>query len=79
VIDDRHVRVSVGPSRAYILETMWNARDLDWTNAIAIRSSNSFICTGNGLGVEVIGGQPRRTYHVSSITRAPEQPDAQGS
>ncbi|HYD86562.1 MAG TPA: DUF6491 family protein [Vitreimonas sp.] len=79
VIDDHNVRVSVGASRDYILSTTWNARDLDWTHAIAIRSSTGWICTGNGLGVEVIGGEPRRTYPITSITRAPEEPAAQGS
>jgi len=76
VIDDHNVRVTAGASRHYILGTSWNARDLDWTHTIAIRSSTGWICTGNGLGVELIGGEPRRTYPVTSITRAPEEPAA---
>ncbi len=72
VIDDRHVEVRVGASQRYILETMWNARDLDWTQQVAIRSTTSFICTGSGLGVEIIGGEPQRNYPISSIARAPE-------
>lgn len=72
VIDDRHVEVRVGASDRYILTTMWNARDLDWTERVAIRSTTSFICTGNGLGVEIIGGDPQRTYPISAIERAPE-------
>lgn len=72
IIDDHHIRVSAGASRSYILETNWNARDLDWTQAIALRSSTGSICTGNGLGVEVIGGEPQRTYPITSITREPE-------
>jgi len=80
VIDDHTVSVSVGASRHYLLRTNWNARDLDWTNAIAIRSTANWICTGNGLGVQVIGGEPRRTYPIVEITRAPEPaPAAQGS
>jgi hypothetical protein len=67
VVDDRHVRVTVGVNRDYILTTMFNARDLDWTQRIAIRSTTGWICTGSGLGVEVIGGEPRRTYPISVI------------
>lgn len=79
VIDNNHVSLSVGASRRYILTTMWNARDLDWTHAIAIRSATGRICTGNGLGVELIGGEPRRTYPVSEIARAPDENAVQGS
>jgi len=79
VIDDHHVQVSITPSRAYILGTTWNARDLDWGQHIALRSRPSdWICTGNGIGVEVTGGDPRRTYPITEITRAPPPP-AQGS
>jgi Family of unknown function (DUF6491) len=79
-IDDRHVSVSVGANRKYTLTTMFNARDLDWTQAIAIRSSTGWICTGNGLGVEIIGGEPRRTYPITSIERAPDTaPAVEGS
>ncbi len=79
-IDDRHVAVTVGASRRYVLTTMFNANDLDWTNAIAIRSSTGWICTGNGLGVEIIGGEPRRNYPITSIERAPDEaPPQQGS
>lgn len=79
-LDNTHISVSVGASRKYTLTTMFNARDLDWTQAIAIRSVSSWICTGNGLGVEIIGGDPRRTYPIVAIERAPEAaPTAQGS
>lgn len=78
--DEHHIRVHVGASRNYILGTTWNARDLNWTEALAIRSATGRICTGNGLGVEVIGGEPRRTYPITSIERAPDDtPPAQGS
>ncbi|HVK82340.1 MAG TPA: DUF6491 family protein, partial [Verrucomicrobiae bacterium] len=80
VIDDHNIGVRVGASRNYVLSTTWNARDLDWTHAIAIRSGAGFICTGNGLGVELIGGEPRRNYPVTSITRATtDQPEPTGS
>lgn len=80
IIDNHNIGVRVGASRNYILSTTWNARDLDWTQAIALRSSTSYICTGNGLGVEVIGGEPRRNYPITSVTRAPtDEPAPTGS
>lgn len=79
VIDNNHIRLSVGANRDYVLTTMWNARDLDWTHAIAIRSATGRICTGNGLGVELIGGDPQRTYPISEIARAPDDNPVQGS
>ncbi len=75
-IDEHNVAVRVGANRRYILGTEWNARDLNWEHAIAIRSTTSWICTGNGLGVTIIGGEPQRHYPVTSITRAPEEPVA---
>jgi hypothetical protein len=81
VIDNNHVNIRVGANRNYVLTTSWNARDLNWAHAIAIRSSTGSICTGNGLGVEIIGGRPRQTYPVQAIERAPEPAaaEAQGS
>jgi hypothetical protein len=79
VVDDHTVAVRVGANRSYLLRTSWNARDLDWTQRIAIRSTTGWICTGNGLGVDVIGGTPQRTYPVMEIARAPEEPAQQGS
>lgn len=79
VIDNTHIGFRVGANHNYILTTMWNARDLDWTQAIAIRSSTGRICTGNGLGVELIGGEPRRTYPIVSIERAPGDETIEGS
>lgn len=73
VIDDNHVRVRVSANRNYILTTSWNARDLDWTHAIALRASPAGqICTGNGLGVELVGGDPQRTYPITNIAREPD-------
>lgn len=71
-VDENHVTVSVGANRRYTLTTMFNARDLDWTQTIALRSTSGWICTGNGLGVEIIGGDPRRNYPVTQIERAPD-------
>lgn len=78
VVDEHNVKVHVGASRDYILSTTWNARNLDWSEAIALRSPTGWICTGNGLGVEVRGGRPPQTYPITSITRAPE-PAPRGS
>ncbi|MGD9967711.1 MAG: DUF6491 family protein [Hyphomonadaceae bacterium] len=79
IIDDHTVSVRVGASRNYLFRTNWNARDLDWTQAIALRSSTGLICTGNGLGVSIIGGNPQRSYPVHSIDRAPGDEAPQGS
>jgi hypothetical protein len=76
VIDRTHVGVRVGANRQYILTTLWNTSDLDWTEAIAIRTATGRVCTGNGLGVEIIGGRPPRTYPIASVERAPEEPAA---
>ncbi len=71
-IDAHHISIHYGPSRDYLLTTDWDARDLRWVEALAVRSRGSdWICTGNGLGVEIIGGHMRQTYPVSSITRMP--------
>lgn len=79
-VDEHHIKISAGPSRHYMLTTQFNARDLDWTQAIAIRSTSNWICTGNGLGVELRGGDRRLSYPISSIERLPEEtPADQGS
>ena len=72
-IDENHIGLAVGANRKYVLTTMFNARDLDWSQAIAIRSTTNWICTGNGLGVDIIGGEPRRTYPINEIARAPDE------
>ena len=77
-VDQHHVTLHVSARRSYVLTTNWNARDLDWRETIALHSATGWICTGNGLGVEVSGGEPRRTYPISGIARAPE-PAPQGS
>jgi len=73
IIDNHNVEVRVGANNRYTFTTSWNARDLDWSQSIAIRSGgSSFICTGNGLGVEIRGGDPVRTYPITGITRVPD-------
>jgi hypothetical protein len=79
IVDDTHVDVTVGPNRHYILTTFFNARDLDWSQTIALRSHTNWICTGSGPNwAEVIGGRPRRSYPITEIVRAPPPP-AHGS
>ena len=78
VIDAHNVSVHVGASRNYVLSTSWNASDLDWGEAIALRSPTGWICTGNGLGVQITGGRPERSYPITGIARAPA-PAPQGS
>lgn len=76
VVDDHNVSVRVGANRNYNFSLDWNARDLDWSHAIAIRSQTNFICTGTGLGIRIIGGEPQRDYYVREITRAPDRQPA---
>lgn len=72
VVDRSTIQVRVGASRRYLLTTAWNTNNLDFSQRIALRSSAGFICTGSGLGVQVIGGDPVSTYPIQSITRAPD-------
>lgn len=71
VYDENSIRVTVSPQREYVLSVNQNVRDLDWQHAISIRSTTSFICTGNGLGVQLLGGDPPLTYPVTRIERIP--------
>jgi hypothetical protein len=71
VIDEHRVRVTVSPQREYILTIPRNTRDLDWTHAISIRSTTSFICVGSPAGVQLMGGDPPQPYQVTAIERAP--------
>ena len=77
VIDRNTIEVRVGASRRYLLTTNWNTTGLDYSQRIALRSPTGQICTGNGLGVEIVGGDPVQNYPIQSIARAPE-PEAQG-
>jgi hypothetical protein len=81
IIDDHNIRVRITSSRTYTLNTTWNADDLDWSNAIALRSDTGWICTGSVLGrVEVTGGSLGRTFPINTVTRDPQPPaDQQGS
>lgn len=70
VVDDHNVQVRAGTG-LYVLTTLFNARQLDWSQAIALRSATGSICTGTTPGVDIIGGEPVRTYPVQSIARVP--------
>ena len=73
MIDDRHVRITAGPSRHYILTTMTDARELDWTQTLALRSRNGWVCTGSNIpDVEIYGGRPVRHYFITAVEREPE-------
>ncbi|MGE0739887.1 MAG: DUF6491 family protein [Hyphomonadaceae bacterium] len=71
VVDQNRIKVTISPQREYILTIRQNTRDLDWSHAISIRSTTSFICVGNGAGVQVVGGEPAFPYPVTNIERAP--------
>ena len=86
VIDDNTLRVRVSRTRQYDLHiTGPTIRDLRFDQGVALRSGTSWICTGNGLDVEIRqlrnGSQ---TWSVDTITRAPAEqltahPAPQGS
>ena len=80
IVDDNNIRVRVGASRSYTLHTSWDANDLDWAHAIALRSSSGWICTGSVAGaVELVGGTPSQTYPIDSVARDPDPPGQTGS
>lgn len=80
-IDDRTVRVSVGANRDYALTLFSDASELRFENAIAVRSDSSWICTGNGLGVEVysLDRTFSRSWPVTQIVRLPDEPPAEAA
>lgn len=79
-VDRNHIRISVGASDQYILTTDWNAYDLQYAEHIALRSTTGSICTGNGLGIDVIGPPNNQRYPISNIAREPAPaPAPQGS
>lgn len=72
-IDDRHVRITAGASRHYILTTNFNARDLRYSEALALRSRSGWVCTGTNLpDIEIYGGDPTRHYFITEVVREPE-------
>lgn len=73
IVDDHHVRVSISPSRGYILTTSVDTGRLDWSRAIRLEGP-SYICVGRPIGVYLMGGEPESAFIVTEITREP--PDA---
>lgn len=80
-LDDHTVKLTVGANRHYALTTQQRITETRFNEQIAIRSTNQWICTGNGLGVSLVvpNGIPNQ-YTVSAIARLPDQePAPQGS
>lgn len=78
VVDDRTILVRINDQERYLLTTIGPIENaLNWSSRIAIRAPGGLVCTGGGAGVEIYGGPDRRTFGVTSITRAaPEAPSA---
>ncbi len=70
IVDPRTAYLTVG-TRHYLVRITGDSRDLDYNYAIRVRSISTFICTGNGLGVQLMGGYPPIPHQVTSIERAP--------
>jgi hypothetical protein len=70
LVDERTAYLTVG-NRHYLIRITGDSRDLDYNYAISVRSFSTFICTGNGLGVSLMGGYPPNPHQVLSIERAP--------
>jgi hypothetical protein len=80
-LDDNTVKLTVGANRYYGLTTQQRITETRFSEHIALRSTNNWICTGNGLGVSLFvpGGVPE-SYIVTQIARLPDQAAApQGS
>lgn len=79
VVDDRTVKIDIGASREYLLTTNRSVNDLRRRESLGVRGSpNGLICTGNGLGVELFGGDaPNIPWAVTGIARAPAAAAAQ--
>src|SRR5690242_17502866 len=70
IVDERTAYLTVG-NRHYLMRITGDSRDLDYNYAISVRSLSTFICTGNGLGVSLMGGYPPIPHQVLNIERAP--------
>src|SRR6185295_13994753 len=54
-ISGEHTAYLTVGTRHYFLHINDSARDLDWDHNVRVRSLSTFICTGNGLGVSLMG------------------------
>ena len=75
VIDPHTVRIEAGPSRAYALTLMSEARELNFNERIGLESDQNWICAGNGLGVQVhsLDRNFPRSWPVTAIARLPDE------
>jgi hypothetical protein len=74
--DDDKLDVRVGANRHYLVTLQPNPRDLDFTRALRLESPLGWICTGNGRGVEIVGGNPPEVafrYYATNIERGPDE------
>jgi hypothetical protein len=72
VIDRNNIEVRVSPSRRYVLTTNWPTHNLNFSEAVGLRTPTGFACVGDSVGVEIVGGRPVQRFPVQSIARAPE-------
>lgn len=80
LVDARTLKLNVGPGRDYLLTTNRSLNELRGYEQIAVRSTPSgLICTGNGLGVQIYGGDTMMPWVVTSISRVPEEIVPEGS
>jgi hypothetical protein len=77
IVDDDHIRVTVSPTRHYILTISPSTRDFEFSNSMALVSPTNFICTGNGWDLELHAGNPPRSHRVVTVERAPPDADEQ--
>lgn len=77
-VDDTHVRITITPSRRYILTTQSSMRTADWTRPLVLDAPNQ-VCVGDVQGVKLVGGEPRREFFVTHVERAPPDNAAEGS
>ena len=70
-ISDEHTAYLTVGARHYFLRINDSTRDLDWDHQVSVRSLSTFICVGNGLGVQLMGGFPPIPHQVIAIERTP--------
>ncbi|UPT61839.1 MAG: DUF6491 family protein [Hyphomonadaceae bacterium JAD_PAG50586_4] len=71
VVDSDRLKVRVGPSREYFLTVQGGTREMRFDETLGIDAGHSFVCTGNGLGVRVIGGDHDFPRAVTRVERVP--------
>jgi len=72
VIDGRTLRVRINSQRQYALRTVGSARRIRWEWGIAVTSWSGWICTGDGVGVEIhVAGEMPRSWLVEDVARLP--------